>query len=274
MIDKSITSDQNALFKMYVDCLATKGIKKHGMFMMSGERAVSDALSRFPDQALNLLLCEGRHVVSDGVWAQSISNQETGALVRRAKELTAPNATRFSVIVLNKNLFEQLDVAGTHAPILVLKTPTIEDADLSVPPIGLEILCAMSDPSNVGALLRSAAAFGASRVILLKESASPLHPKAVRAASAATLLTPLARGPSIQDLPAAGIVALDMNGEKLDQFAWPPNVRLLIGEEGQGVPRTSDFQLVAIPIVKDVESLNATVAASVALYSYRLQNKN
>jgi TrmH family RNA methyltransferase len=276
VIDKSITSDQNALFKMLLDCLATKGIKKHEMFMMSGERAVGDALARFPDHALNLLLCDGRHVVSDGVWAQSISDQATGALVRQAKELTTGNATRFSVIVLNKPLFEQLDVAGTHAPILVLKNPEIPIADLSVAPVGLEILCAMSDPSNVGALLRSAAAFGASRVILLKESASPLHPKAVRAASAATLLTPLSRGPSIQDLVPAGVVALDMSGADLSKFKWPKNVRLLIGEEGQGVPRTSEFhqelQLISIPIAKDVESLNATVAASVALYSYRLQN--
>ena len=176
------------------------------------------------------------------------------------------------MIALARTIFEELDVSGTHYPLLLARTPDIGEADLSKAPEGLEVLCALGDPSNVGALLRSAAAFGASKVILLRECASPFHPKAVRAASASTLLTALERGPSIKDLPGVAIngavLALDMNGRDLGKFEWPRNARLLIGEEGQGVPSSKSFEFLSIPMAKDVESLNATVAASVALYSY------
>jgi TrmH family RNA methyltransferase len=105
---------------------------------------------------------------------------------------------------------------------------------------------------------------------LLKECATPFHPKAVRAASASTMLTPLAKGPSIRELEnvKGPVLALDMQGTDIAKFKWPTNARLLIGEEGQGVPTSKSFTYLSIPMAKDVESLNATVAASVALYSY------
>ena len=64
------------------------------------------------------------------------------------------------------------------------------------------------------------------------------------------------------------ILALDMHGKNLGTFTWPRNARLLIGEEGQGVPASKAFEFLSIPMAREVESLNATVAASIALYSY------
>ena len=68
-------------------------------------------------------------------------------------------------------------------------------------PRGLEILCPLGDPANVGALIRTAAAMGVERIILLKESAHPYHPKAIRAASGTMFKMSLLQGPSIRDLP-------------------------------------------------------------------------
>lgn len=271
-VDKTITSASNPLLGEWRDCLTSKGIKKHGTFLVSGRRAVGETLERFPKLAWNLLVCSERHV-----GPASGEADDDRKLIERARSLTAGNDPRFSVVALASKLFDELDVSGTRAPILVTRTPEIPAADLSVPARGLEILCALGDPSNVGALLRSAAAFGAGRVILLQESASPFHPKAVRAASASTLLTPLFRGPSIREIAGfaeratidSPFLALDMHGESLESFVWPRSARLLLGEEGQGVPRSTGFHYLSIPMAKGVESLNATIAASIALYSYK-----
>ena len=277
--DKTIASKSNALVAEWMETLTAKGIRKHGVFIVAGRRAVRETLERAPHLARSLFVCADRHVPQLQQDAGAGDAESLRALVLRTRELTASNDLRFSVISLAKPIFDDLDVSGTHSPLLLTLTPEIGDADLSKAPEGLEILCALGDPSNVGALLRSAAAFGASKIVLLKECASPFHPKAVRAASASTLLTTLARGPSIRELPqlaedsqlAGPILALDMFGKNLGTYSWPKNARLLIGEEGQGVPACAAFELLSIPMARDVESLNATVAASVALYSYSLR---
>ncbi len=272
--DKTISSKSNALVSEWMDCLTSKGIRKHGMFLVAGERAVRETLERAPGLARSLILCSDRHFTEQQKSSGPLSGPRSWIpLVERARELTRGGS--FSVIAVARTIFDDLDVSGTHAPLLLTHTPKIEDADLSKDPVGLEVLCALGDPSNVGALLRSAAAFGASRIVLLKECATPFHPKAVRAASAATMLTPLSRGPSIRELDGikGPVLALDMQGKDLGSFEWPKNARLLIGEEGQGVPSSKSFEYLSIPMAKDVESLNATVAASVALYSYAARKK-
>jgi len=261
-----ITSPDNEVYRSLRDSLESKGIGKHGQFMIFGARAILDTLKLHGDFARNLVLC---HATNDGGPLQ----EEILSLARVRSEIKAP--VGFSTLELTQTLFDQLDVFGTRNPILVMQTPAITEIDLaSEAPHGLEILCALSDPANLGALLRSAAAFGARRVILLKECASPFHPRAVRAASATTLVTPFFRGPSIRDLALAKgpIAALDMRGEPLTRFQWPKDVRLLLGEEGMGVPRElSAAKMIQIPMASGVESLNATVAASIALFSYRSQ---
>ncbi|MES2964036.1 MAG: RNA methyltransferase [Bdellovibrionota bacterium] len=277
LVDKTIESHSNTIYSDWRDLLLAKGIKKQGEFLISGDRAVRDTLERVPQLARSLILCADRHVPSREAAMSGPSSGPNSwqSLIERARELTKKNEPRFSVISLARPLFDALDVSGTHAPILVAKTPPINEAKLKEPPEGLELMCALGDPSNVGAVLRSAAAFGVSRVILLKECASPFHPKAVRSASAATLLTPLVRGPSILDLPVLAadgalhgpVLALDMKGHDVGDYKWPKSARLLLGEEGQGVPPSSKFEYLAIPMQPGVESLNATIAASIALFA-------
>jgi RNA methyltransferase, TrmH family len=277
-VDKTIASASNPLFREWIDLLSSKGIKKQGLFLVAGEKAVAETLARFPHLARSLFVCADRHMDHPVIASSRASLASKGSAQSSAAAANSPSAdTRFTVIALAKPLFDELDVSGTHAPLLLARTPEIRDADLKAKASGLEVLCALGDPANVGALLRSASAFGATKVILLKESASPFHPKAVRAASASTLLTKLERGPSIKDLPqlaeqnllALPVLALDMHGKGMSEFAWPKDARLLIGEEGQGVPNSKAFEFLSIPMEKDVESLNATVAASVAMFSYR-----
>ncbi|MBI1263013.1 MAG: TrmH family RNA methyltransferase, partial [Rhizobiales bacterium] len=78
----------------------------------------------------------------------------------------------------------------------------------------------------------------------------------------------LERGPGWDMLGAAAgpIFALDGAGENLDGFAFPASMRLILGEEGKGLPEGLATQRLAIATTGAVESLNATVAASLALF--------
>ncbi|WP_245986946.1 TrmH family RNA methyltransferase [Azospirillum thermophilum] len=172
-------------------------------------------------------------------------------------------------MLLSPALFRALDVSGTNHPLLVGSVPAIPAIDLTQPPQGLELLCALGDPSNLGALLRSAAAFGPARVVLLEGAAHPFHPKCLRAASNAQFELTLLRGPRWAEVNhAAGpLVALDAGGEDLTRYDWPADLRLILGEEGQGVPADCPARRLSIPTTGAVESLNATVAASIALFA-------
>ena len=143
-------------------------------------------------------------------------------------------------------------------------------------PDGISVyLHGVGDPGNVGTILRSAAAFGAASVIFGPGSADPFSPKAVRASMGAIFQVPVVRDRD-QSLAsaAAGIttIALDAAAsqtlaETVAQLGQEDPLTLLVGAEREGLPQDlqDDATHVArIPIA--TESLNAGVAAAVALY--------
>ena len=132
------------------------------------------------------------------------------------------------------------------------------------------------DPGNVGAVLRSAQAFGASSVALGPGTADPYSPKAVRASMGGVFAVPLARTDSVADLPGVKIALAPRAGEPLSGL-WrsgyacvtsiAKEVTLLVGPERDGLPDevVAGADVVAhIPIATD--SLNAAMAATIALY--------
>lgn len=132
----------------------------------------------------------------------------------------------------------------------------------------------LSDPGNVGAILRAAHAFGASGVALGPDCADPFSPKAVRASMGAIFSVPLARVQTVAELPGQRIALVAHAGEPLNDVARrgagadsTDPVTLLVGAERQGLPPEilAACQRVAhIPITGD--SLNAAMAATIALY--------
>jgi TrmH family RNA methyltransferase len=236
-----ISSGQNPKYKRWLSLTESKGIKKENLALVSGEKLVREYLREQP------------------------SNVEDILLPPKSKEEFPSN---FRQTRLSSPLFKALDVLGTHSSLLVVRLTEIPVWQ-NEPPRGLELIVALGDPSNLGALLRSAEAFGVSRVVLTKECASPFLPKALKAASNAAFRVPLfsANG-SLSDLKIENAVGLDMAGEDLNRFHWPKDCYLVLGEEGQGLPPIT-FTKIRIPMSGKIESLNATVAASLAMYSYR-----
>ncbi len=245
---RSISSAQNAHVKRWAALREAHGIERFRQCLVSGEKVVRETLVQHPTLCLELIHLTGT-------------------------PLPFSIPAHVKAYTLSVPLFEKIDLFGTGAPILVCQVPPCPFANLEARPRGLEILCPLGDPANVGALIRTAAALGVKRVILLKESAHPYHPKAIRAASGTTFTVSLAQGPSIRNLPeAATWVTLDAQGESLPAFHWPKDIRLLVGEEGPGLPSITSGTRLAVPMTGSVESLNAVVAAGMALYAYRVQH--
>ena len=135
------------------------------------------------------------------------------------------------------------------------------------------------DPGNVGAVLRSAQAFGASSVALGPGTADPFSPKAVRASMGAIFAVPVAREGDLGALPGAKIALVAGAGRplcELSHFAQEgseqdakvrPQVTLLVGAEREGLPSEvidRADHTAHIPIKSN--SLNAAMAATIALY--------
>lgn len=129
----------------------------------------------------------------------------------------------------------------------------------------------VGDPGNVGTVLRSALAFGASCVALGAGCADPYSPKAVRASMGAIFAVPLSRTEDPARLPGQHIALVAGRGEPLAGIGDDP-VTLLVGSEREGLPEQLIEQcqrVCHIPI--RCESLNAAMAATVALYEASLR---
>jgi len=150
------------------------------------------------------------------------------------------------------------------------------DATLVVALVGVQ------DPGNVGTILRSAEAFGATGAIAARGTADPWSPKAVRASAGSALRLPLLRGIAapvamaqlrIAEVSILAASKAEGKAENKGSAARVADLRgpcaIFIGSEGHGLPRdieNSADATIRIPMSDAVESLNAAVAASVVLY--------
>lgn len=142
------------------------------------------------------------------------------------------------------------------------------------PPL-VVVLDGIQDPHNLGAIIRSAHAFGAHGVVIMKDRAVGITGVVVKASAGATAHCPVSRvtnlSRALEELKEAGFwtVAADPGG---DQDLWQPKLdgplAVVVGAEGAGVRKGvlghCDFR-VRIPMVGQVASLNASVSAGVLL---------
>ncbi|HEV3164535.1 MAG TPA: 16S rRNA (guanine(527)-N(7))-methyltransferase RsmG [Isosphaeraceae bacterium] len=249
---REVTSETNPTFKVARELLSGRGIRKHGQALLAGTRSITEVLARYRDRVLGWLT---------GASGPPPPDEHADLLWIR----------------LADPLFRELDTAGTHAPLLLVQVPAFAEwSDSEAWPQGCTLFIPFQDPENVGAVIRSAVAFGVARVVLLREAAHPFHPKSARAAGPALFQVPLLQGPSIHELKAehAPLIALATDGPELGAEPFPDIFGLVVGVEGPGLPeplRTGTR--LRIPIAVGVESLNAAAAVAVALYEWRRENR-
>jgi TrmH family RNA methyltransferase len=150
--------------------------------------------------------------------------------------------------------------------------------DLPFPEEALVLLLdSVQDPTNVGAILRSAEAFGAAAVVLTRGTADPFSPKALRASAGSAFRIPVAADvPAAEALSWARSAGARVAGAEAKGGKDPGDIRagtrllLAIGSEGHGLSSEVAAALderVTIPLRGRVESLNAAVAAALLLYT-------
>jgi RNA methyltransferase, TrmH family len=245
--------------------------------------------------------------LTSGCIVEAVLFSETG---ERHRERLAPFVVKpemgFPLLRTTDRLFEGLADTGRPQGVAALVVPkSVEFPDLLSVPEGvcaplLVVLAGVQDPGNVGTILRTAAAFGATAVITTATgqsgTASPFAPKALRASAGAALHIPvlagMALGILLAQLKLNGIrtVASCAHEESASTIApwelqWCDPVALLVGNEGAGLPGEVVHQAdgrIHIPMARlpwssqaRVESLNAAAAAAVVLYeAYRQRTKS
>jgi 23S rRNA (guanosine2251-2'-O)-methyltransferase len=232
--------------------------------VVMGRNAVTEALSaRVPASALYVL---------DTIEA----DDRVRAALRTADQAGLPilTATR-----------AELDrtAHSSHHQGLVLVTEGFgyaDVADFAPGPSGVIVaLDHITDPQNLGAIVRSAGAFAADGVIVPQRRSAPVTPAAWKASAGALARTPVAQvgnlAQALTELQRQGYFVLGLAGEAetpigaiSEALATGPLV-LVIGAEGSGLARLTAAKcdlLVRIPMGGTAESLNASVAAGIALY--------
>jgi TrmH family RNA methyltransferase len=137
----------------------------------------------------------------------------------------------------------------------------------------LVALDGISDPGNLGTLLRTALALGWEGAFILENSVDPYNDKALRAAKGANFRLPIHMGgwDALQQIIKKNhlkVLAADLEGDKLNAFALKDNILLILGNEAHGISKEalSICQKITIPMKGSMESLNVAVAGGILMY--------
>ena len=206
-----------------------------------------------------------------------------GELIGSAREIVA--MARDAKVVVQEVDRARLDaMAPNHQGLIAVASAyaysTVEDMFALAKARGeqpfLVILDGVTDPHNLGAIIRSAECVGAHGVILPERRSVGLTPAAVKASAGAVEHIPVAREVNltrlIERLKKEGvwIYGAAMEGEDYRKVDFSGAAALVVGSEGEGISRLvaqSCDRLVSLPMRGKIGSLNASVAAGVLLYA-------
>jgi TrmH family RNA methyltransferase len=176
-------------------------------------------------------------------------------------------------------------VSPVNSPTGVVATARIPEtslASLLTPPPALVLAAAgLQDPGNAGAIIRSAAAAGATGVVMDELSADPWGWKALRASMGSGFYVPVLRTRSVASLikawKSAGVrivATMPRGGVSMYDVDFTKPIAVLLGGEGAGLSEelaANADERVSIPMQGPIESLNVAVAAAVLLYEAERQ---
>lgn len=219
-------------------------------------------------------LIEGPHLVAAYLAAggapEAVIVAEDAVRKREVSEIV--DGAGVELVVVSRSAFRQIADADTPQGIA---------AEIAIPPTkvalaespGCVLLDGIQDAGNVGAILRSAAAFGIGDVLLAGGCADPWSPKVLRAAMGAhfSLRIALSRSPLTDIERFRGVVACTVprGGVPIADADLKGRVLWIFGSEGQGIRRelaTRADVRVTIPMPGAVESLNVAAAAAICFY--------
>jgi len=253
-----ISSSDNKKFKNFKKILTSEGIKKQKTTLLSGKKIIEELIKNSPQSIDEVILPDG-------------FNEENQIILDFIEEKEKNN----KILILKKGLYNEIDLFKTNNIICSIKLSEISQWDQEKT-AGCTLLVPFQDPSNLGSVIRSAAGFGVTQIVILKGAANPFHPKSIRSSSGTVLNMKLFSGPNIDEISKISndkqwpVVPLNMEGQPLESFDFPESFMLIPGVEGPGIPEELKKNAVSILLENNVESLNAAAAASIALYQWKI----
>lgn len=199
----------------------------------------------------------------------------------RGAALLAALAAREDVERLELSERDFASAAETESPQGVLAIAEVPERSLddfvAVNPLTLLVLDAVQDPGNVGTIVRTAAALGATATVALPGTVDLWNAKVVRSGMGAHFFHPAfhATAESLEtflDRTGAELWCADAKGDPVGARPRPSRLALAVGNEGSGLTdatRQRADALIALPIAPNVESLNVAVAAGILLHALR-----
>lgn len=235
-----------------------------------GVNAIVEKLRSSPDEIVEILLA--------GEAARRIEAEAERASVR--------------VTHVSRELLNQLALGERHQGVLARVAAfrywavgeLIDSALSSAPPRVVLILDGLTDPRNLGALLRAAEGAGARHVVIPKDRSAPVTPTVIKASAGAAHHLRIYRATNLRQtmkqLKDRGywLVGLEAGAEtSIYDRTYPERLGIVLGSEGHGMRRIirqeCDF-LVSIPMYGKLSSLNVAVAGAVLLYEVMRRDRN
>ena len=240
-----ITSKQNALIKEIKSLSDKKFRDRLGVFVIEGVKPVKEAIQL-------------------GLTIRAILVTEKGAL--------SLNDDKICVEIATDDIFCYVSEEKTPQGVLAV---VYKPQNKLISPKGKCLLLdGVSDPSNVGAIMRTAAASGYNYVYMTEECADAYSNKAVRSSMTGVLRVNVMRAKleALLEVINLPLLVADMGGQDFCQIELKQDFCLVIGNEGRGVSQTLKEKAtftVSIPMQNGVESLNAAVSAGILMYSLK-----
>ena len=256
---QTITSRDNALLRQ---ARAVRDGKADNLIFIEGLRLSEEALRS--DLTLDSV------IVSD----ELARKEKARNLIHELEAITDRTA------VVSEKLLESISYTSTPQGIVVLAARPDNgekhlDDNMKHPAL-VVVMHRINNPVNVGAILRTAEAAGATAAIATRESSDPFSPKALRGAMGSAFRLPIWYGPTYgsaigwcKDRGIATVCAELHAHTRHDEVDWKPASALILGPESHGLSSAEIAladQSVRIPMKGEAESLNVAVAAGVLLY--------
>ena len=197
---------------------------------------------------------------------------------------------RTVVSYCDKAMLDKLSNGGNHQGVVAAVTDfdycelqeIIDDASIKDEPLLIVLLDGITDPHNLGAIIRSAECFGAHGIVIPKHRSVSVNDTVIKVASGATEHIKVAKVTNLNDTIRelkernVWVYATDFDGKAPNTVDLNGNIAIVIGSEGEGIHRlTKELcdDVLTIPQYGMVNSLNASVAAGVVLYEAVRQRK-
>ncbi|GIX41782.1 MAG: hypothetical protein KatS3mg129_1515 [Leptospiraceae bacterium] len=259
---KYISSHNNPFYKKIKKLEQSKEIKKQNQTLLAGKKIIKDFIENHAEKIISF------------IFNKNVNENE----ILNFYSLINKKNSHIDYIFMKNELLQGLELNSYKPPYLIAKTNTIlpiEKFDFK----SSFLILPLQDPTNLGACIRTAYAFGIKDIILTKESCNPYLLKAIRSSAGTVFhcnfydLKQENRSSYLSNLKIP-LFILDIQGKDIRTIHTNPSVfGLILGEEGRGIPEDlilNQTQKITIPMLNPVDSLNVSVACGIALFYLKL----